>query len=113
MPVLLGEEHPPAQHGAGHSAQLVDPPQRLSRGRRPRQPQDLTVRGRYFVDVGCWPPHATENAGDGGRRPDCRALSRIGLDRLGDTFNERITGPVRPMDCDTFGMSGAGVMQAG
>ena len=72
-PVLLGEEHPPTQHGAGHSAQLVDPPQRLSRRRRPRHPQDLTVRSRYFVDVCCWPPHATQDASDGRCRPGWRS----------------------------------------
>jgi hypothetical protein len=30
-PVLLGEEHLPAQHRARHAAQLVDPPQRSCR----------------------------------------------------------------------------------
>jgi hypothetical protein len=43
--VLLVEEHPPTQHGARHSAQLVDPTQRSARRRRPHQTQDLTVRG--------------------------------------------------------------------
>ena len=82
MPVLLGEEHPPTQHRAGHPAQLVDPPQRLSGRRRARQPQDLAVRGRHLIDVCGWPPHTTEDAADRGRRPDCRAVSRIGSELI-------------------------------
>jgi hypothetical protein len=42
---------------------------RSTRRRRPHQTQGLTVWGRYFVDVCCWPPDATQDASDGRCRP--------------------------------------------
>ena len=77
-PVLLGEEHSPTLHRAGHPTQLVDPTQRPPRRWRPHQTQDLTVWGRYLVDVCCWPPHATKDASIDPCRPGWRlfCLSR-------------------------------------
>jgi hypothetical protein len=57
MPTLREE---PAEDLLG----ALDPPTA-----RPHQTQDLTVWGRYFVDVCCWPPHATQDASDGRCRP--------------------------------------------